>query len=150
MQSASQALSARDLAERCRQSGLKVTPQRVAVYEELCRSGEHPTAEQLCTVLRRRFPNISLDTVNRALLTFARIGVVEIIESFGSPRRYDPSLTTHHHLHCIKCGAVYDFHCAAYDRLRIPEGVGRGFRIIGKRVVLRGICPDCSGSKPRK
>jgi Fur family peroxide stress response transcriptional regulator len=127
----------------CRVHGLRVTPQRVAIYEELCRSEEHPAAEQLHAKMRERFPNMSLDTVNRTLLTFAGIGLVEFVEGCGSPRRYDPNLKSHHHVHCVKCGAILDFYTATFDEPEIPREIGQEFTIISRRIVLTGICDRC-------
>jgi Fur family peroxide stress response transcriptional regulator len=90
-----------------------------------------------------RFPHISLDTVNRTLLTFADIGLVEIVEGFGSARRYDPNIEPHHHAHCIKCGTIADFYSPHFDKLKVPAEIRRQFTVIGKRVVFNGICAAC-------
>ena len=60
--------------QNCRRNGLKITPQRMAVYKTLLESKEHPSAEMVWGYVRRLFPGISLDTVNRTLLTLAEIG----------------------------------------------------------------------------
>ncbi len=130
--------------QTCRANGLRVTPQREVIYAELCRSGKHPTAEQLCARIRRRFPNLSLDTVNRTLQTFAEIGLAEVVEGHGSPRRYDPNLETHHHAHCLKCGTIVDFRNAEFDQIKAPAKVRREFKVISKKVVFTGICAKCS------
>lgn len=127
----------------CKEHGLRVTPQRVAVYEELLRSGKHPTAERVHAMVRRRHPNVSLDTVNRTLLTFVRIGLVGIAEDRGGPRRYDANRAPHHHVHCVVCGAIEDFHNSEFDALKIPVDIRRKYRIIGKRVVAYGTCTKC-------
>lgn len=127
----------------CRERGLRVTPQRTAIYEELCRSGNHPTAEQVHARVRRRLPSISLNTVNETLLTFSRANMVDIVEGFGSPRRYDPNRTLHHHVHCVKCGGILDFENAAFDRLKAPPEIERAYSIINTKVVLTGICSKC-------
>ena len=49
-------------AALCREKGLKVTPQRIAIYRELVKTNEHPSAEMLCEKVRRTFPSISLGT----------------------------------------------------------------------------------------
>ncbi len=131
---------------RCREHGLRITPQRTTVYEHLLRSRDHPTAEQLYRRARKRLPNISLDTVNRTLLTFAEIGLIHVVEGFGSSRRYDPDLTEHHHAHCVKCGTIIDFHNSEFDDLVIPTYLRRQFRITGKKVVVSGICEKCRGN----
>lgn len=103
----------------------------------------HPTAEKLHVMVKRRLANISLDTVNRTLLTFVRIGLAETIEGYGSPRRYDPNLAPHHHLHCRRCGMVVDFYHDEYDALEIPANVGHEFTNLSKKVVLNGLCDRC-------
>jgi Fur family peroxide stress response transcriptional regulator len=128
---------------KCKQHGLKVTPQRVAIYEKLTESEKHLSADELYRIVKVKFPNISLDTVNRALLTFARIGLVDIVEGFGSSRRYDSNLRRHHHFHCVKCGAIFDFHSEELDNLNIPKKIRRKFKILGSRIVLSGICDKC-------
>ena len=72
-------------AYRCRQAGLKVTPQRIAVYRELLTTQEHPSAEILHRKLRKKFPSISLDTVNRTLLTLNEIGAAHVVEATVEP-----------------------------------------------------------------
>ena len=127
----------------CRERGLRVTPQRIAVYEELCRNGSHPTAEQIYSKVRQSMPTISLNTVNETLLTFAQIGLVEVIEGFGSSRRYDPNLAAHHHIHCAECGAILDFTSESLNHIKPPAEITREFEIIRTRVVITGICAKC-------
>lgn len=127
----------------CRQYQLKATPQRMVIYSELLNSDAHPSADTIYRAVKREYPNISYDTVNRTLLTFAEIGVVDVVETFGGAKRFDPQVTPHHHLHCTRCGQVIDFYNRAYDDLEVPESVGDQFQVFGKRVVLTGICESC-------
>ena len=135
--------------QKCRENSLKITVQRIAIYKKLIRSRTHPSAERVARLIRREFPNMSIDTVNRTLLTFADIGVLEVTEGYGNPRRFDPCLEAHHHLHCIRCGQIIDFRCREYDQLEIPAEISEGFQVLGKKVVLKGICKEC-GSKRGK
>ena len=50
-------------AEHCRAHGLSVTSQRLAIFEALAASREHPSAEQIHKAVRRRIPTLSLATV---------------------------------------------------------------------------------------
>jgi Fur family peroxide stress response transcriptional regulator len=94
--------------------------------------------------VKKDFPNISFDTVNRTLLTFAAIGMVEVVETFGGPKRFDPDTSDHHHLHCVACGRIIDFEYAGYARLDVPEAIAGRFKVISKRVVLKGLCETCA------
>ena len=127
----------------CKAHNLKVTPQRFAIYRELIKSENHPSADTMYHSIRNEFPNISIDTVNRTLLTFAEIGLVCVVEGHGDPRRFDPNTEIHHHFHCRKCSAIIDFHSENYDQLQIPENIQKKYTVLSKRVVLDGICDTC-------
>ena len=130
--------------ETCRRHQLKITPQRVAIYRELIQSKQHPTANLMFRAIKKAFPNISFDTVNRTLLTFSEIGVVDVVEGFGGPKRFDPDIGDHHHLHCTACGRIIDFEYDRYADLEVPEAITKQFKVVSRRVVLKGYCENCS------
>jgi len=127
----------------CERHGLRATPQRAAVYRELRGSADHPSAETIFRRVRRRLPNVSFDTVNRTLLTFASVGAAAVVEGFGDSRRFDPDTHNHHRLVCVKCRAIRDVRYPPYDDLPVPPELTRDFEVLGKRVVLQGLCPLC-------
>jgi len=137
------------LKAKCRTAGLKVTPQRVAIYTELIKTTEHPSAEKLYRKVRRVFPNISLDTVNRTLLTLTEIGAAFVVEGSGGPKRFDGNLQTHQHFKCIKCGRIFDFHHKAFDNIKVPSDVRRKFTVLRKTVYLEGLCESCKKKRCR-
>ena len=133
-----------DFIETCKTHNLKVTPQRMAIYRELVDSTEHPTVDAMFQTVKKEYPNISYDTVSRTMLTFAEIGMVDLVEVYGGAKRFDPNVTDHHHLHCVSCGKILDFHNDEYNNLEIPDHVPQGFKVLTSRVVLKGICNKCS------
>ena len=133
----------RSFVERCREAGLKVTPQRMAVYTELLKRSDHPSAEVLYKRVRRKVPGISLDTVNRTLLKLAEIGAAFVVEGSGDAKRYDAGLHDHQHFRCLKCKRIVDFHHEAFDNLKLPSGISRKFKVLRKTVYLEGICDRC-------
>lgn len=132
---------------RCHDNGLKVTPQRVAVYKALVSTDTHPTAEEVHRMVREEIHNISLDTVNRTLLTLAEIGAAFQVEGTGQPRRFDGGLEDHQHFRCIKCSKVVDFHYEPFDNIEIPKHLQGQFEIMRKTVYLEGICESCRDSE---
>ncbi len=127
----------------CQAHQLKVTPQRMAIFNQLLNLDSHPTADAVYQIVRKKYPNISFDTVNRTLLTFSKIDIVDVVEIFGGAKRFDPNLKNHHHLHCNQCGKVFDFYSRAYDNLKVPEELHAQFQVTSKRVVLKGLCNEC-------
>ena len=55
------------LADRLREEGHRLAPQRVALMRLWASSGGHPLAADLCGQLRARFPTTSLATVYKTL-----------------------------------------------------------------------------------
>jgi Fur family peroxide stress response transcriptional regulator len=134
----------------CKKSNLKITPQRCAIYRKIMRAKDHPTADELYQAVKKEFPNISYDTVNRTLLTFAEIGLIDVIPTEGGPRRFDPNTDNHHHFHCIGCGEIVDFTNEQFDNLEIPDQILNGFAVYTKRIVLNGLCKNCQKKKSHK
>jgi Fur family peroxide stress response transcriptional regulator len=135
------------LREKCRQAGLKITPQRMAVYQALLESTEHPSAEVVFRQIRARFSSISLDTVNRTLLTLSDIGAAFVVEGSGDAKRFDANLKNHQHFKCVKCKRIIDFHHEAFDSIDIPENLTARFTVLKKTVYLEGYCDLCKTSK---
>ena len=129
--------------EQCQAKGIKLTPQRLFIYEELISTAEHPSAEMIYNTLKQKFPMIALDTVHRTLDTFCEIGVAAMVEGTGSPKRFEGNLDGHHHARCVKCGKIQDVYSAAYDQLPVPPEVAQNFQVLKKTVHLEGICRAC-------
>ena len=127
----------------CRENGLKVTPQRIAIYRELVKTNEHPSAEMLHVKVKRIYPNISLDTVNRTLLTLNEIGAAFIVEGSGDAKRVDGGLEKHQHFKCVKCKRVVDFCHEPFDNIDVPAEIEGRFTVLRKSVYVEGICDLC-------
>ncbi len=133
----------REFVDRCRKAGRKVTAQRIAVYRELICSDDHPSAEMLYHKIKKSSPSISLDTVNRTLLTLYEMGETSMVEGTGDAKRFDGSSAKHQHFRCIKCKRIIDFHHKAFDEIKIPESISKKFTVLKKSVYLEGICDQC-------
>jgi len=130
--------------DKCVEQGLRITPQRSVIYDELLKAKDHPSADDLYKRVRKVLPNISFDTVYRTLLVFSDIGIVKLVEGYGELKRFDPDIENHHHLRCVQCQKIIDFCNQSYDALKIPAEFEKEFTILNKRVVLEGICKECS------
>jgi len=127
----------------CRKTGLRVTPQRIAIYRELIKTDEHPSAEMLYARVRKVYPNISLDTVNRTLLTLNEIGAAFVVEGSGDAKRFDGGLEKHQHFKCVKCKRVVDFRHEPFDNIAVPAEIEGRFTVLRKSVYIEGICDLC-------
>lgn len=120
-----------------------MTTQRTIILEELGKLKTHPTADELYRIVRKRLPKISLGTVYRNLEILSASGLARKIEIPGTMKRFDGNTENHHHVRCISCGAVSDVG-PGYE-IVVPEIAGdvEGYRIVGCRLDLIGICPRC-------
>jgi Fur family transcriptional regulator, peroxide stress response regulator len=129
------------LVERCRGAGMRMTPQRRAIFRYLSGNSAHPTAEDIFRAVRRRHPGLSLATVYNTLETLHQLGEVGRLDVGGGAERFDPEVRPHHHFNCRRCGKVQD----VFAELPVPHlGALPGCRVDSVQVQLIGLCQDCS------
>ena len=129
--------------EKCKAHNLSMTPQRVAIYQVVMYSNNHPSTEEVFHQVKKSFPDISVDTVYRTLSMFAEIGILQVVEGYGKPKRYDPDLKPHHHFHCRKCNQIVDFREKRFDNLKPPKIITDKFSVSDVKVILEGVCDTC-------
>ncbi len=127
-----------------RRAGIKLTPQRIAIYREVARATDHPDFKTVSRKVRRTLPSVSLDTIYRALGLFADLGLVTAVRPQGYHVRFDANTSPHHHFVCIRCGATLDFEHREFDTLRIPGAASALGRVESRHVELRGLCASCA------
>ena len=128
-------------------AGARMTPQRVEVYIEVAQAVDHPSVAEIHERVRKRLPQISLDTVYRTLRTLTELGLVRQLTSSGERNRFDSTAQPHHHFVCVKCGRTIDFESESLDRVKIPEEGNRIGDVWGMHMEVRGLCSDCAESR---
>jgi len=135
-----------ELTERFRDQGLRVTPQRRAIFGLLQGDASHPTVEALYERARAAMPTISLKTVYQTVHDLEAMREVELIHLGTGSVRVDPNVEhAHHHLICTVCGRIRDVLVDVRD-LRLAARDRRGFTVADVEVHFRGVCEDCAGS----
>lgn len=136
-----------ELTEVFRANGLKITPQRQAVFRALHRATDHPTAEVVYAKVSEEMPSISLRTVYQVLNDLAAMGEVSTLDLGTGATRFDPTTDDHHHLVCTSCGEVRDLFLprVAVD---VPEAQAGGFTVGAPEITWRGLCPSCQRKPP--
>jgi len=127
------------VAFRCR--GLKITPQRVAIFRALHDNHRHPTAESVYAAVAAEMPSISLRTVYQTLNDLAEMGEIQSLDLGTGAARFDPNVDDHHHLVCDRCGAITDTQVDVSHLT--PPDLG-GFRVARAQVIFHGRCPRCA------
>jgi len=127
--------------EKLRENTLKVTPQRIAMLEEIEAAG-HIDVDALYEILRMSFPSISLATVYKNVNQMYELSILEVIKVPNHKQQYEIAKAPHIHLACDACGSVMDMD-QCIDELMDSAESGSGYRLNHSSVVLNGICPSC-------
>lgn len=128
----------------CRESGAKLTHQRMEIFREVAQTGDHPTVENVFQGVRKQMPTISMDTVYRTLWWLKGLG---LITTLGPPRdraRFDANLSRHHHFVCTRCGLTRDFYSDQFDNLKLPESLQSIGQVEMAQVEVKGVCLKCT------
>ncbi len=97
------------LREKLQEKGLKVTPQRVAIYEAIVKFTNHPTAENVIEYVKANHPNISVGTVYKILDSLVENKLLKKVKTEKDIMRYDAVLSNHHHLYCAETDRIEDY-----------------------------------------
>lgn len=131
-----------EFKRKVKASGLKITPQRLAVYKEIASRQDHPSAEELYERLKDKIEGISLTTVYRTLSSLERAGLVQRVPTLKDKVRYDARVEPHSHFVCVKCGKIVDLDIVPeFDRERV-EQLGKP---LSCTLMCYGICKECQG-----
>lgn len=114
--------------------------QREQIYQAVCGTPEHPTAEMVYEQLKPEMPRLSLGTVYRNLRQLVQEGRLRQMD--GPVVRFDSKTELHSHARCVSCGTVVDLDGVAYDK-ELDGRVGNGWQIIEHTLVFNGLCPGC-------
>ena len=127
------------------------TIQREAIISELRKMKNHPTADELYGVLRRKVPQISLGTVYRNLEDMAQRGLIRKLELTGRQKRFDGELLPHHHLRCRQCGRITDLRAKVLPKLdKLFQDLMPSLGCDGVVIEWAGICPECRQNQENK
>ena len=110
-------MSAREIADKLSEKGLRVTPQRIAIMQTILKLNNHPTAENIIAYIKDNHPSISVGTVYKVLDSFVENSLLQKVKTEGGIMRYDPLLKDHHHLYCRETDRIEDYEDEKLDQL---------------------------------
>ena len=133
-----------DLPALLEAHGVRTTPRRLEVLEELARERDDVTAQELWTRLRERDSRTGLATVYRTLALLSEKGVVDVLSHHGSEQCYRLCGDEHHHhLLCERCHKVVEVSECGLDDWVAAAAKRHGFVATEHRVEIVGLCADC-------
>lgn len=126
---------------------LKLTPQRIAVYNYLKSTCEHPSAETIYKALQADYPTMSLATVYKTLRVLVDVNLIQEINVGEGNFRYDGCVDSHPHIHCLNCSKVDDLKDVNFDNLNAEVISKTDYVILSNKVYFYGLCPECQSNQ---
>lgn len=122
---------------------LKLTPQRLAVYQYLKSTNEHPSAETIYNALQATYPTMSLATVYKSLKTLVEVNLVQELNVGEGNFRYDANCFEHCHIQCVKCGKVEDLMNLSLPNLNSMVEENSDYKVNWNKLFFYGLCKEC-------
>jgi len=124
---------------------LKLTPQRIAIFNMLYRTKTHPTADMIYKSLSKAYPSMSLATVYKNLISLKEVGLIKEMNAGEDSFRYDANCENHPHFLCRNCGGVFDLpEIKELKNAREKLCEETSFLIEEEEIFYYGKCKDCS------
>jgi Fur family peroxide stress response transcriptional regulator len=120
---------------------LKVTPQRVAIVEELYKNG-HMNIDDLYKNLLEKFPSISLATIYKNVNAMVEKIFLNEVKVPDAKTVYELVKEEHSHLVCSSCGKIEDIIIDTSVLNNTLSSVSN-FKIDNTEVVFQGTCEKC-------
>ena len=120
------------------------TRQFQAVLDELSRTGDFRSAQEIHAALRAGGASVGLATVYRALQSLVDSGRADVLRTDAGGSVYRECGTSHHHhLVCRACGRTVEVQGPAVERWADQMAEEHGFADVSHTVELFGTCGDC-------
>lgn len=129
---------------------LKVTPQRIAVFDALFQNKNHPSADDIREFVRKSYPNLAIGTIYNVLEIFCKKGILKKVKTDRDFIRYDIEQNRHHHLYCDECDYIEDYYNEELDELLRDYFAKRGIKNFEIKDINLQIVGHYKDHKPNK
>lgn len=131
------------ILKKFKESGLKLTSQRLAIIEVLMENTSlHPSANLIYQEAKKKVKSLSLSTVYSTLNELSKHGIIKMLEFDRMENRYEANTTEHINLICKGCKKIMDYKPPfIIDTDEIAKRCR--FRVIDSRLEYYGYCQEC-------
>ena len=132
----------KESVEILKAKNIQVTPQRLAIFEQLMGRKDHPSAEMIFNDIKNDFPSLTLVTVYNTLQKLVSTDLCIKVNPLHNSARYDGNTDLHQHMVCTHCQKILDMHDASVS-VELPELIVEKFKIVDQSVTFYGACVEC-------
>jgi Fur family ferric uptake transcriptional regulator len=117
-----------NLTKILKKSGLRYTPQRQAILDELNHKRDHRDVEEIYFSLKTKGINVSRATVYRTLELLVNHHLVRRLDLGEGKYRYESKDSNHHdHIICLDCNKIIEFMNNRIEELQEKVAQENGF-----------------------
>jgi Fur family ferric uptake transcriptional regulator len=129
-----------------RAQGLRMTPQRLAIVQEIMTTQGYVVPVEVVNRVQAKVPGVSAATIYRTLERLERLGVLTHVhlESGTGYHRVDDA--QHAHLTCAGCGAELELSGSSLRSLERLVERDHGFRPDFTHHAISGLCAGCQAA----
>ena len=136
----------KEIVDTLRDEGFRITPQRTAIVDYLLKTDDHPSADLIHRVVKKRYPMVSLSTIYKTLELLKEKRLVNEIEVDGEAR-FDAHTDEHINLVCLKCGKIEDVDEELLKDIQGKASKKSKYLILKSNFELLGYCNNCKSKK---
>jgi len=126
--------------------GERNTVQRQIIIDTLKSVDNHPSVDELYSMIQEKHPSISKATVYRNVRQLADRGIILQIAVTNDVSRYDGCATEHYHFICESCGQIFDINIGQSNDSDILSALIQdksGHKVNRCMTSFFGECTDC-------
>ena len=134
-----------DFKDVLKKEGLKITPQRISVLEEIMKDKGHRESEDIYMAIKVRKTHVSRATVYRTLDILVQNGFARKLNLGDGRARYEKKIDSPHHDHmiCNDCGKIIEFVNDEIEKIQEEITKQQQFKLQQHIHQLFGICKEC-------
>ena len=131
--------------EALKKEGLKYTPQRTAVLEEIIKDKGHRESEEIYLALKKSGQHVSRATIYRTMDILVNNGFARKMNLGDGRARYESKVNSppHDHLVCMDCGLIVEFMDQQIEDLQDKIAIQYNFQLKRHIHQLFGLCKKC-------
>ena len=133
-------------AEVIKESGHRLTPQRLMIISAVRHARGHMTAGDVLEEVRESYPYIDISTVYRTLEVLREMRLISVTDMRQGEYLYEwIDQTRHHHLICGDCGQVTPLDHKYLEDLGTEILDDYSFQADIDHFAIFGVCEKCRG-----
>tara|TARA_Y100000994_G_scaffold47140_1_gene36929 strand:- start:226 stop:657 length:432 start_codon:yes stop_codon:yes gene_type:complete len=119
-------------SEALQNEKLKLTSQRLAIFDEVIYGKKHRECEEICNSLKQKKNNVSRATVYRTLDILIKYDFVRKMDIGDGRIRYESKIGHPHHDHmiCVETGKIIEFVSDEIEMIQDKIAKEKGYKII--------------------